>query len=122
MKTVLLVLFFAMFSPLHAEVASDVTVSVETPHPGFVLKILRVDRSETGLTVLAEATLPNPDQMYPSVISSASATAIIQGKGGPAKLYLLNRRWGWGDDPVVKNEAEYVKAIGTATPVPFKQE
>jgi len=122
MKAFLSVLFLLCVSPLFAEEAVKVSVSVDTPHPGYELKLIRIDRSEKGLSVLAQPVLPHPDRMYPAVIGSASATASIEGKSGPVQLYLLNRPWGWGDDPAVKTEAEYLKKIGASTPVPFEQE
>jgi hypothetical protein len=120
MKTILL-LFAFMGMGLQAQSPTPVTVGIQTPHPGYGLRILRMDLGETHTHVLLRVIAPDADRMYPAVISEASETVWVEDKLPPVRLYLLNRSWNWGDETAVASEAEYVKAIGTAQPVAFRR-
>jgi hypothetical protein len=103
------------------EALSPLTVSIQTPNPGYSIQIERVDRGEKQVYVLVSVVSPPPGMMYPAVISEASDTVQIAGTAAGPQIYILNRPWGWGDETNVKTSADYLKAIGDAQPVPFQR-
>lgn len=122
MKRLFLILATCLFAGVGmAEEFRPLTVEVQTPHPGFGLRIERVDLHEGVLHVLARVIPPDPDMMYPMVISSASDTIQVQAPAAETRVQLLGRTWNWGDDPAVASEEEYLRALQGAVAVEFRR-
>jgi len=120
MKLLFPLLLLGITLPLSAKKASTpVTVSIQAPHPGYGLQIVRVDQGETQTHVLAKVLPPEPGRMYPMVITEISDTVHVSTPVQGVDLILLKRTWGWGDEPTVDSEAAYLKHIGEAEAVPF---
>lgn len=97
------------------------TVSVQTPHPGYGLRIERVDLLNGVLHVLARVVPPDPNGMFPMVISEASDTVHVRAPAAETRLHLLGRTWAWGDERTVENEAAYRQRVQDARPVEMKR-
>lgn len=100
---------------------TPLTVSIETPNPGYGIQIERVDQGEKQLYVLVSVISPPPLSASPAVISEAWDTVHISGTVTSPRVYILNRPWGWGRESTVKTSADYLEAIGEAQPVPFER-
>lgn len=121
MKKILLSLVTFLFTlPMCAEDSKLLTVTLDTPHPGHGIEIVRIDAAEKNWHVLVKVILPDPGRMYPMVISSASTTVQADAAPKPLKVYTLNQTWNWGDQTAVKSETDYLKKIGESASVSFK--
>ncbi len=85
---------------------TPVTVSLQTPHPGFGLQIERVVQKDGELHVLAKVIPPDPDgdMMFAMVISEVSDTVHVTAPAGKINAYVYNRTWSWDDDRVTALE------------------
>jgi hypothetical protein len=120
MKLLIPTLLLGMFLPLSAkDAATPVSVSIQAPHPGYGLEIVRVDNGATNTYVLAKVISPDPDRMYPMVISEISDTVHVTAPVKGVKLFLLKRGWDWGEEPSVDSEADYLKKVEAVESIPF---
>ena len=55
----------------------QVTVTATVPHPGYGLRIASITFNGEEAEVLVEPTLPDPDMMYPQVITDVSVTTYV---------------------------------------------
>ena len=103
-------------------------IAIQTPHPGFGLEILRVDRlkgrredgSEARTLILARIRSPEDNgMMFPMVISEISDTVYVPEGLPPAEVFVVGRTWNWGDEEAVPSEAAYQKMFQEAEPIPF---
>jgi len=67
------------------EDVNKIVISREMPHPGYGLKITGIQfRADNTAVVQYEVTQPNPDMMYPQVITEAKAETYVSSKYKPA--------------------------------------
>lgn len=108
----LLLLFLTLIGLLpmntFAEDLRPVTVALQTPHPGFSLRIERVVLKEGALLVLARVTPPQGEGlMFPMVISEIEDTVQVAADAEiPVRSFVVGRTWGWDDERVTALEAE----------------
>lgn len=116
----LFTLIMLMSTFLFAEKPVEFTVSIQTPHPGFRLEILRIDRVEDRTLVLAKIHAPADDgMMFSMVISEISDTVLVEKPLPAPEVMLTGRTWGWGNEPDVGSPERYAKRFPDAEPVPF---
>lgn len=101
----------------------ELTVSLQTPHPGYGLHVERADLKAGVLHVLARVVQPDPDMMYPMVIGTATDTVQVKAPAAEIKLFLLDRGWDWGEEDAqaVADEAAYAEITQGATPVEIRR-
>jgi hypothetical protein len=116
---ILIALMLMFHLHVFAGETSPLTVTLDTPHPGYKIEIVRIDASDEAWHVLVNVINPAPDRMFPMVVSSTSATVNVTGEAKPIQVYALNQRWNWGDQTVVESHEAYLDNIGDSTPVPF---
>ncbi|MFS0727699.1 S-layer homology domain-containing protein [Paenibacillus sp. 1P07SE] len=77
-----------------------VTVTATVPHPGYGLRIVSITFLEDQAEVLVAPTYPDPDMMYPQVITDVSATTYVS---SDYKVVLVEElaSIGGGSDSVV---------------------
>lgn len=63
-------------TPVNAEI-NKVTVSAELPHPGYGLRISSIAFEGDQAVIHVETILPDPDKMYPMVVTSASVSTYV---------------------------------------------
>lgn len=63
-------------TPVNAEV-NKVTVSAQVPHPGYGIRISSIGFEGNQAVIHVETVLPDPDLMYPQVITEVKATAYV---------------------------------------------
>lgn len=120
MKWTLFSLLFAMCAVLPADKSAGLTVSVQTPHPGFRLEILRVDRLDNQIQVLARVHPPEDSgMMFPMVISEISDTVKVAEPLLVTRVFVTGRSWGWGEEEAVDSPEAYAQRFPDAVPVPF---
>ncbi|MCC5847462.1 MAG: hypothetical protein JJU29_05135 [Verrucomicrobia bacterium] len=109
MKFILSLVTLLFSGMLMADEPTAVTVSLQTPHPGFGLEIERVVQKDGELHVLAKVIAPDPDMMYAMVISEVSDTVHVDAPAGKINAYVYNRTWSWDDDRVtaLDNAADF---------------
>ncbi len=56
---------------------NEVTVTAQAPHPGYGIRIASITFNGTKAIIHVEPVLPDPDRMYPQVITEVKATAYI---------------------------------------------
>ncbi|MHA7963724.1 S-layer homology domain-containing protein [Paenibacillus sp. CAU 1782] len=56
---------------------NKVTVSAELPHPGYGLRISSIVFDGDQAIIYTEPTLPDPDSMYPQVITTVEVTTYV---------------------------------------------
>ena len=59
------------------ENVNAVTVSAEAPHPGYGIRITRIEFIGNDAVIHTEAVWPDPDGIYPQVITRVSAVTYI---------------------------------------------
>jgi hypothetical protein len=120
MRWILFSIFFVMCTALPADKPDKLIVSVQTPHPGFGLEILRVDRLGERVQVLARIHAPEDSgMMFPMVISDASDTVFVEEPVAAVKVIVTGRTWGWGDEEAVESPEAYAERFPDAVPIPF---
>jgi len=99
----------------------DITVAFDAPTPAFSLAIVRVDRKDGEVAVLAEVK-PIGADMVMQVITPLSATVRIEGPATRVTPYLTGKTWNWGDEEIqsVADEAAYLEKIPGYEPVSFR--
>ncbi len=120
MRRSLFTLIIVMSTLLSADSPVKLTVTLQTPHPGFRLEILRVDRVEDRTHVLARIHGPEEDgMMFPMVISEVSDTVFVREPVQEFTVIVVGRTWGWGDEKAVDSPEAYAELYPKAVPVPF---
>jgi hypothetical protein len=56
---------------------NEVTVTANAPHPGYGIRIASIVFSEKQAIIYTEPALPDPDKMYPQVVTSVKAVTYI---------------------------------------------
>lgn len=69
-------------TPVNAEV-NKVTISGQVPHPGYGIRIASVSFEGDQAVIYVEAISPDPDKMYPQVITEVSAVTYVDAKFKP---------------------------------------
>ena len=114
-KPLLIGCLLMLTSLSHADETSVLTVRLDTPHPGFSLRIEQVVLKDGVLHVLARVSPPanQGDMMFPMVITEIQDSVTIPAAAAPQKVYLLGRTWNWGDEEVqvIANEAAFGEQI-----------
>ncbi len=59
------------------EQVNEITVSAQAPHPGYGIRIASISFDGMKAVIHAEPVLPDPDRMYPQVITEVKATTYI---------------------------------------------
>lgn len=95
------------------------TLTLQTPHPGFGLAVVRAVSKDGTLHVLTRVIAPPADKMYPMVIGEASVTLSLAEAPGATKAYVIGRTWNWDDENVtaLQDEAAFDKIVAGGTPV-----
>lgn len=105
---------------LAAETPVEFTVSIQTPHPGYRLEILRIDQVEDRTLVLARIHGPEDEgMMFPMVISVISDTVWVEEALPEPEVMVVGKTWGWGDEPDIGSEERYADRFPDAESVPF---
>lgn len=65
------------------ERVTEVTVKATAPHPGYGLRIASIRFAGDQAVIYAEPVLPDPDQMYPQVVTEVSAVTYVDAKFKP---------------------------------------
>jgi hypothetical protein len=56
---------------------NQVTISGQAPHPGYGLKVTSINFVDGQAVIQVETVQPDPDKMYPQVITEVSATTYV---------------------------------------------
>lgn len=62
---------------------NKVTVTTQVPHPGYGLRIASIGFEGDQAFINIETTLPDPDKMYPQVITDVSVSTYVDAKLKP---------------------------------------
>ncbi len=122
MKMFLAALALLISLPAMTEEAAPkhtVTITLQTPHPGFGLVGVRALRKDGTLHVLTRVVPPPADAMFPMMIGEASVTLTLAEAPGNVKAYVIGRSWNWDDENVtaLEHAADFDKATEGGTPV-----
>jgi hypothetical protein len=72
-----------------AAVNSDinkVTISTQVPHPGYSIKIASIGFEGDKAIIYVETILPDPDKMYPQVVTDVQVSTYVDAKLKPVLL------------------------------------
>src|SRR5690606_4829293 len=59
------------------EQVNAITVSAQAPHPGYGIRIASITFEGMTAVIHTEPVLPDPDMMYPQVITEVKATTYV---------------------------------------------
>lgn len=62
---------------------NKVTVSAQAPHPGYGLRIASIGFEGNEAIIYVETTLPDPDKMYPQLITDVQVSTYVDAKLKP---------------------------------------
>jgi len=62
---------------------NKVTITAQVPHPGYGLRIASIEFIGDQAIIHVEATLPDPDKMYPQVIQDVEVSTYVDAKFKP---------------------------------------
>lgn len=65
------------------EDVNKVTVTAQMPHPGYGLKVSSISFEDDKAVIHMEVLLPDPDMMYPQVITEAKVSTYVDAKLKP---------------------------------------
>ncbi|MBD2870086.1 S-layer homology domain-containing protein [Paenibacillus arenilitoris] len=86
-------------TPVNDEV-NKVTVSTQVPHPGYGIRIASIAFEGEEAVIYVETVLPDPDKMYPQVVTDVSAVTYVDAAFKPVLPAT-----GGGSDPSVGSES-----------------
>lgn len=102
-----------------ADKQKHVTVALQTPHPGFGLRIEQAVLKGDTLHVLARVLPPQEGGMFAMVIDEVSHTVRVNAEAEHVKAYIYNRTWSWDDDrvTVLENVEAFAELTEGGVPV-----
>jgi len=115
MKIINISIFLCLLAFTSAAVADDhksaVSVAMKVPDPGWKISIRSMYVNQGKLLVVCEAKHNGGINLQ--VISEAKASATIDKKTAalPREIYLLGKKWGWGDGYTAVTPAQLKKII-----------
>lgn len=62
---------------------NEITVVAQAPHPGYGIRIASIVFEEDKAIIYTEASLPDPDMMYPQVITEVKAVTYVSSEYKP---------------------------------------
>ncbi|WP_424768340.1 protease complex subunit PrcB family protein [Paenibacillus sp. sgz302251] len=63
-------------TPVNADI-NKVTVSTQVPHPGYGIRIASIEFEGDQAIIYVETVMPDPDKMYPQVITDVQVSAYV---------------------------------------------
>lgn len=76
-------------TPVNAKV-NEVTVTATVPHPGYGIRIASIAFDGSKAFVNVEIVQPDPDRMYPQVITDVTAVTYVSSAYQPELAYPVN--------------------------------